>query len=134
MSETETTAIANEQALRDKIYVIRGQHVMLDYDLAEMYGYTTKAFNQQIHRNIEKFDADGDGEDEYLIAECEGTGTGIAQYGLCIVEKTDEGYELTRYESDYFSSILEKDIGFFTYPDTNEVPQDIPCHLQILYI
>ena len=48
----------NEQTVRDKIYIIRGQKVMLDADLAEIYGYTTKAFNQQVKRNMEKFDED----------------------------------------------------------------------------
>ena len=48
----------NEQTVRDKIYIIRGRKVMLDADLAEIYGYTTKAFNQQVKRNMEKFDED----------------------------------------------------------------------------
>ena len=50
--------IITGEMLRDKIYTIRGQKVMLDYDLAEIYGYTTKAFNQQVKNNIEKFDED----------------------------------------------------------------------------
>jgi hypothetical protein len=37
--------IIDEQSLKNKIYTIRGQQVMLDADLAEIYGYTTKAFN-----------------------------------------------------------------------------------------
>ncbi|MDO4752645.1 MAG: ORF6N domain-containing protein [Candidatus Saccharibacteria bacterium] len=41
--------------ITDKIYTIRGQKVILDYDLAELYGYETKAFNRQVQRNIEKF-------------------------------------------------------------------------------
>ena len=44
--------------ITDKIYTIRGQKVMLDYDLAELYGYTTSAFNQQVRRNIEKFEGE----------------------------------------------------------------------------
>ena len=40
------------------IYVIRGQKVMLDFELAKIYGYSTKAFNQQVNRNIEKFPMD----------------------------------------------------------------------------
>ena len=51
-------AIIDEHTLRDKIYVIRGQQVMLDYDLAAIYGYETKAFNQQVRRNSVKFDED----------------------------------------------------------------------------
>ena len=50
--------INNENELRSKIYIIRGVQVMLDSDLAEIYGYTTKAFIQQIKRNIERFDED----------------------------------------------------------------------------
>ena len=44
--------------IKDKIYIIRGQKVMLDSDLAEIYGYTTKTFNQQVKNNIKKFDED----------------------------------------------------------------------------
>ena len=35
-------AIVDERTLRDKIYTIRGIKVMLDFELAEIYGYTTK--------------------------------------------------------------------------------------------
>ena len=50
--------INNENELRSKIYIIRGVQVMLDSDLAEIYGYETRAFNQQIKNNIERFDED----------------------------------------------------------------------------
>lgn len=53
-----STVVINEKLLRNKIYTIRGQRVMLDADLAEIYGYTTKAFNRQVKNNIEKFDKD----------------------------------------------------------------------------
>ena len=39
-------------------YTIRGVKVMLDADLAEIYGYSTKDFNRQVKNNIEKFDED----------------------------------------------------------------------------
>ncbi|MBO4711458.1 ORF6N domain-containing protein [bacterium] len=51
-------AIHNEIDLQSKIYTIRGMKVMLDFDLAEIYGYSVKAFNQQVKNNIEKFDED----------------------------------------------------------------------------
>lgn len=51
-------AIVDEQAIRDRIYVVRGVKVMLDFELAEIYGYTTRAFNQQVKNNIQKFDDD----------------------------------------------------------------------------
>ena len=50
--------IHNENDLRTKIYTIRGKQVMLDFDLAEIYGYETKNFNRQVKNNIEKFDSD----------------------------------------------------------------------------
>lgn len=50
--------IIDEDLIRNKIYVIRGYKVMLDFDLAEIYGYTTKAFNQQVKENISKFEGE----------------------------------------------------------------------------
>ena len=50
--------IINGEVLKDKIYVIRGRQVMLDYDLAKIYGYTTKMFNRQVARNIKKFEGE----------------------------------------------------------------------------
>lgn len=48
----------NFEDLSKLIYIVRGVKVMLDADLASIYGYTTKAFNQQVKNNIEKFDDD----------------------------------------------------------------------------
>ena len=56
--EEKTEVIIDEQILKDKIYLIRGVQVMLDSDLAEIYGYTTKRLNEQVKNNIEKFDED----------------------------------------------------------------------------
>ena len=47
--------ILNENDLKNKIYTIRGVHVMLDSDLAEIYGVETKRLNEQVKRNIERF-------------------------------------------------------------------------------
>ncbi len=44
--------------IRSKVYIIRGQQVMLDKDLAEIYGYEVKKLNQQVKRNIERFPED----------------------------------------------------------------------------
>ena len=51
-------AVINARNLNDRIYIIRGQKVMLDFDLAEIYGYTTKRFNEQVKNNEIKFDSD----------------------------------------------------------------------------
>lgn len=58
MTEKKEIMLMDEQTLRDKVYVIRGQQVMLDFDLAEIYGYSTTRFNEQVTRNIDKFDSD----------------------------------------------------------------------------
>lgn len=50
--------LANQSVIIDKIYTVRGQKVMLDFELAEIYGYETKRFNEQVKNNIEKFDDD----------------------------------------------------------------------------
>ena len=44
--------------IENKIYEIRGQKVMLDFDLAEMYGVETKRLKEQVRRNIERFPAE----------------------------------------------------------------------------
>lgn len=46
------------QIIQSKIYEIRGQRVMLDSDLAAMYGVETRALNQAVKRNIERFPED----------------------------------------------------------------------------
>ena len=44
--------------IQSKIYEIRGQRVMLDFDLAAMYGVKTGRLNEQVKRNIERFPED----------------------------------------------------------------------------
>ena len=46
----------NEENLNSLIYIFRGKQVMLDADLAAIYGYSTKDFNRQVKNNIERFD------------------------------------------------------------------------------
>ena len=50
--------LVTEETIKDKIYTFRGQKVMLDFDLAELYGYETRYLNQQVGRNSEKFEGD----------------------------------------------------------------------------
>ena len=44
------------QAIQNKIYEIRGQKVMLDFDLAEMYGIETRVLKQAVRRNPKRFE------------------------------------------------------------------------------
>ena len=59
MEKEETNIIElTEESMESMVYTIRGVKVMLDFDLARIYGYSTKAFNQQVKNNIEKFPPD----------------------------------------------------------------------------
>lgn len=55
---TTEIAVIVERTIRDKIYEVRGVKVMLDFELAEIYGYSTSAFNQQVRRNANRFPDD----------------------------------------------------------------------------
>lgn len=59
-SENEITAIRTSEveAIKHRIYEVRGLCVMLDRDLAELYGVETKVLNQAVKRNIERFPED----------------------------------------------------------------------------
>jgi hypothetical protein len=50
--------IVSEEVITGKIYVIRGQKVMMDRDLAELYQVETKQLKRQVRRNIERFPED----------------------------------------------------------------------------
>ncbi|MCX6285445.1 MAG: ORF6N domain-containing protein [Bacteroidetes bacterium] len=50
--------VHKEDEIITQIYLVRGQKVMLDSDLARIYGVTTGRFNEQVRRNIERFPAD----------------------------------------------------------------------------
>ena len=56
--EEKELVVLTEEYLMSKIYIVRGAQVMLDADLAAIYGYTTKNFNRQVKNNIERFDDD----------------------------------------------------------------------------
>ena len=48
----------NQKQIENRIFTIRGVQVMLDSDLAEMYGVPTGRINEQVKRNIERFPED----------------------------------------------------------------------------
>jgi Catalase (peroxidase I) len=51
-------SLIDENMLKSRIYTIRGVKVMLDADLAGIYGYETRFFNRQVKNNIERFAED----------------------------------------------------------------------------
>ncbi|WP_316824282.1 ORF6N domain-containing protein [Pedobacter miscanthi] len=55
MKEEISPAIIPNEVIVNKIYLFRGVKVMLDSDLAELFGVETKKLKQQVRRNIERF-------------------------------------------------------------------------------
>lgn len=54
----EETVLLSEEKIVSRIYFARGKKVMLDRDLAEMYGVATKVLNQSVKRNPRRFPDD----------------------------------------------------------------------------
>jgi len=54
----QTEALIPDEVVLSKIYLMRGYKVMLDRDLAELYGVETKRLKEQVKRNIERFPDD----------------------------------------------------------------------------
>ncbi|MBR3823851.1 MAG: ORF6N domain-containing protein [Lachnospiraceae bacterium] len=54
----ESKELLSTDSICNRVYTIRGQQVMLDYDLAEIYGYEVKRLNEQVKRNINRFPND----------------------------------------------------------------------------
>jgi len=67
----EITLSVPDEVVMNKIYFVRGQKVMLDFDLAELYQVETKYLKRQVRRNIERFPEDFMFEltpDEYYVS------------------------------------------------------------------
>ncbi|NCU02598.1 MAG: ORF6N domain-containing protein, partial [Chitinophagaceae bacterium] len=58
MRKKDLQLLLQEQKVLNRIFVVRGQKVMLDEDLAEMYGVETKRLNEQVKRNRTRFPKD----------------------------------------------------------------------------
>ena len=55
MSDTHEKNTASKELIMSKILVIRGKKVIIDMDLAKLYGVETKRLNEQVKRNIKRF-------------------------------------------------------------------------------
>jgi hypothetical protein len=58
MKKSGRSSVIPDEVLVNKVYLIRNQKVMLDADLAALYGVETKVFNQAVKRNIGRFPKD----------------------------------------------------------------------------
>jgi hypothetical protein len=58
MPKSTKTFIISDESVMNKIYLIRGQKVMLDFDLAKLYTTEAKRLKEAVRRNIERFPED----------------------------------------------------------------------------
>ncbi|MHB8535588.1 MAG: ORF6N domain-containing protein [Sulfuricaulis sp.] len=76
MSDKDTSALVRIKRIEERILVIRGQKVIVDADLAQLYGVPTKALNQAVRRNRDRFPRDfmfalTDGEKTEVVTICD---------------------------------------------------------------
>ena len=98
------------QIIENKIFVIRGHKVMIDRDLAELYGVRTKALNQAVKRNIERFPEEfmfklNDNEKKELVTNCDRFKT--------LVHSTSDPYAFTEHGVAMLSSVLNSKQAIF---------------------
>ena len=58
MAKKELQNLVMEQKILNRIYVVRGEKIMLDRDLAELYGVETRVLKQAVKRNADRFPKD----------------------------------------------------------------------------
>jgi len=79
MNKVEKSNIVNDETILNKILIIRDQRVMIDSDMAELYGVSTKRLNEAVKRNTLRFPVDfmfqlTKPEKEELVANCDHLG------------------------------------------------------------
>jgi ORF6N domain len=108
-SKALTRTAANRVAvpvelIQRRIYVVRGQKVMLDRDLSELYGVPTKALNQAVKRNLERFPQDF--MFQLLVEEAENVRSQIVTGGLNHRDPRFLPYAFTEHGVAMLSSVL----------------------------
>ena len=76
MAKSITKGILPDEMIMSKILVIRGKKIMIDRDLAELYGVSTKRLNEQVKRNLKRFPDDfmfqlDEEEKAEVVANCD---------------------------------------------------------------
>jgi hypothetical protein len=107
----DNLTIIDDISIKDKIFVIKNTQVMIDKDLAELFGTTTKAFNQAVNRNIDRFPSDfkfqlNETEKNKLVTNCDRFKT--------LKHSTSNPYAFTEQGVSMLSAILKSDIAIET--------------------
>ncbi len=101
--ENEITII---ETIENKIFTIRGQKVMIDRDLAQLYGVETKRLNEAVKRNINRFPVHfmfklTDSEQKELVANCDRFKN--------LKHSTSNAYAFTEHGVTMLASVLNSD-------------------------
>ncbi len=109
-SKALTRTAANRVAvpvelIQRRIYVVRGQKVMLDRDLSQLYGVLTKALNQAVKRNLERFPQDF--MFQLSLEEAENVRSQIVTGGLNHRDPRFLPYAFTEHGVSMLSSVLK---------------------------
>ena len=116
------------QNIQNLIYVIRGQRVMLDFDLAKIYQVETKYLKRQVRRNIERFEGDDFmfevSQEEILRCQNVTSSWGGSRYGAFAFTEidalSDALAELQSLKSRNVISNPRKPIGFILSEDDDD--------------
>ena len=106
MAKSKSEVIVPEQIVMSKILHIRGKKVMIDRDLAELYGVSTKRLNEQIKRNIKRFPEDfmfrlTEEEKDEVVAFCD--------HLQALKYSSQLPYVFTEYGAVMLASVLNSD-------------------------
>ena len=98
----------DQKSIQDKIFTIRNIQVMIDRDLAEIYGVETKVFNQAVKRNIKRFPENfkfqlSESEKDELVTSCD-------QFKM-LKHSTSLPYAFTEQGISMLSAVLKSDIA-----------------------
>ena len=86
----------NAENIENKIYIVRGQRIMIDYDLAKLYGVKTKVLKQAVKRNIIRFPEDfmfelTSDEQNELVTNCDQLREPLKHSSVAIMAFTEHG-------------------------------------------
>ena len=126
------TAMNEIELIQNKIYEIRGQRVMLDFDLAELYAVETRVLNQAVKRNIERFPPDF----MFLLSKEEWTliSSQFVMTSRAKRPKSSPPFAFTEHGALMLSSVLRSEIAIETSINITRVFVRIRQNLSLLSV
>ena len=135
IAKVESASIQPLENIENLIHVIRGKQVMLDVDLARLYGVETKRLNEQVKRNLERFPEDfmfqlSKEEIDFLrsqIATIENAGSHVLRSQIVTLEKVDMRGRHVKYMPYAFT-----ESGIAMLSGVLRSPQAVNMNIQIM--